>query len=102
MSKSVLGVVLTIVGVALMAIPGIGTALGLPLLTIGASSVGVAALIGIGLEIAGSLLLGPSIPKNALTQTAISRLYATLVTTEPRKWWPGQTSGGNDVRYEPL
>ena len=103
MSKSVLGVVLTIVGVALMAIPGIGTALGLPLLTIGASSVGVAALIGIGLEIAGSLLLGPSMPNaSALTQTALSRLYATLVTTEPRKWMLGQGAGGNDVRYEPL
>ena len=96
MSKSIIGIGLTIVGAALI-FTGIGAPLGLGAIAFGTTT--YAALVGLGLEIAGSLLLGPSVPKSALTNTAISRLYATLVTTEPRKIMFGITAGAADVRY---
>jgi hypothetical protein len=98
LSKSILRVGLLIAAVAVQFIPGIGQAVGAALLiSAGAATAG----IEIALVLAGSLLLGPSGPKGSLTNTAQGRLYATLVTTEPRKWWlGGPTAGGNDVRYQ--
>lgn len=102
MSKKVLGVVLTIAGVALMAIPGIGTALGLGVITLGAgATVAVGALIGLGLTIAGSLLMSPGKPKGLSTgQMGEQRLSATLIATEPRKSVFGHTAMATDARYQ--
>lgn len=92
MSKSILKIGLAVVGIVL-AIPTVGASLGLTAIALAAVEVGIA--------LASTILLGPSVPKGGLTQTALSRLYATLVTTEPRKWWVGgPTAGGNDVRYQ--
>jgi hypothetical protein len=97
LSKSILRVGLLIAAVAVQFIPGIGQAVGAALLiSAGAATAG----IEIALVLAGSLLLGPSGPKGSLTNTAQGRLYATLVTTEPRKIVFGNTAGGNDVRYQ--
>jgi hypothetical protein len=95
----VLGIVLTVVGVALLAIPGIGEAIGLPMIAAGISS---AAVIGIALEIAGSFLMGgASMPKIALSNAStIGRLQATFVTMTPRKIGFGITALANDVRYQ--
>jgi hypothetical protein len=96
----VLGIVLTVVGVALLAIPGIGEAIGLPMIAAGISS---AAVIGIALEIAGSFLMGgASMPKIALgTASTTGRLQATYVTMTPRKIvFGGPTAMANDVRYQ--
>ena len=90
MSKSILKIGLLIVGVVL-AIPTAGASLGLSTLAIAAIEVGIA--------LVSTLLLGPTMPKGNLTQTAISRLYATLVTTEPRKWMIGITAGPCEVRF---
>ena len=86
MSKSILKIGLAIVGIV-AAIPSLGLSL-----------VAVAA-IEIGVALVSTLLLGPSMPKGALTQTATSRLYATLVTTEPRKIMFGNTAGSCEVRF---
>lgn len=76
MSKSILGIGLAIVGTALLAIPGIGEAIGLPMIAAGISS---AAVIGLGLEIAGSMLLGPTVPKSSISPTSTSRLYVSPI-----------------------
>lgn len=101
MSKNILGVVLTIAGAALLFVPGIGTALGLGAISLGAGlgSIAVASLIGFGLEIAGSFLMGPSKPKG-LTTSPTDRLTATLIPGTPRKIWFGHTAGDTDVRYQ--
>ena len=87
MSKSIFRVVLSVAAIV-AAIPS----LGLSLVALAAVEVGIA--------LVSTLLLGPSAPKGSLTNTAQGRLYATLVTTEPRKIMFGNTAGGNDVRYE--
>ena len=97
MSKSILGIGLTIVGAALL-FTGIGAPLGLGAIAFGATTYG--AIVGLGLEIAGSLLLGPSVPKSSLTNTATQRLYATMVTTEPRKICFGEGAGTKCVRIK--
>jgi hypothetical protein len=96
MSKSILGVALLVVAVAAPYLAPI--ALGLAAGSLAA--IAVVAAIEVGVALAGTLLQGGG-PKGSLTNTAQGRLYATLVTTEPRKWWlGGPTAGGNDVRYQ--
>lgn len=100
MSKSVLSIGLSIVGIALFAIPGIGTALGLGALSILGATVSVAQVIGAGLLLASSVLLGPAKPKMpaSLNNGGIDRLYGRLDPTTPRKMLFGNTAGATDVR----
>jgi hypothetical protein len=91
MSKSILKIGLAIVGIVL-AIPTVGASLGLTAIALAAVEVGIA--------LASTLLLGPSVPKGDLTQTALSRLYATLVTTEARRIMFGTTASDTAVRYQ--
>lgn len=88
---------LAIVAVAIAApfvIPGLlGVAAG------SLAAIAATAAVEVGLSLLSGVIMAPSIPKS-LTQTATSRLYATLVTTEPRKTVFGITAGGNDVRYQ--
>jgi hypothetical protein len=91
MSKSILKIGLAIVGIVL-AIPTVGVSLGLTAIALAAVEVGIA--------LASTLLLGPSVPKGDLTQTALSRLYATLVTTEARRIMFGTTASDTAVRYQ--
>ncbi|MFA9200495.1 MAG: hypothetical protein ACEQR8_04795, partial [Cypionkella sp.] len=96
MSKKVLGIGLVIVGVALQVIPGIGQAIGLPMIAAGLSS---AAVIGLGLVVAGNFLIGPSKPKGLKTSNS-DRLFASLDPTTPRKIVFGDTAMATDVRYQ--
>lgn len=98
-AKGILGAVLVIAGVALQVIPGIGTALGLGMIAAGIST---ASVIGLGLVVAGSLLMGPAKPKfdTALTEKQTDRLTATLIPTTPRKIVFGHTALDTDVRYQ--
>jgi hypothetical protein len=95
-SKSVFSTVLTVVGFALLAIPGIGQAIGLPMIAAGISS---AAVIGVSLMVAGTLIAGAPKPK-ALSTSPTDRLTATLDPTTPRKIAWGNTALGCDVRYQ--
>ena len=92
-AKKILSGILMVAGIVL-AIPTVGASLGLSALAIGALEVGIA--------LTSSLLLGPSVPKTpgSLADGGRDRLYATLVTTEPRKIWLGHTAGATDVRYQ--
>jgi hypothetical protein len=100
MSKKVLGIGLAIVGFALMAIPGIGTALGLGVLSIAGASISVAAVIGVGLSLAGSFLMGPGKPRGLATSPT-DRLHATLDPNTPRKICMGKDVAlATDVRYQ--
>lgn len=90
MSKKILAIGLTIVGIVL-AIPTVGASLGLSALAIGA--------IEIGIAITESVLLGPAKPKVPKADPS-GRLYASLVPTTPRKIWFGNTAGATDVRYQ--
>lgn len=95
--KAVLAIALVAVAIAApYVIPGIlGVAAG------SLAAIAVTAAVEVGIALVSSAILGPSVPKSAaLTNTATSRLYATLVTTEPRKIWFGNTAGGTDVRYQ--
>lgn len=55
-----------------------------------------------GLMVAGSLLMGPSIPKLPASQANMQRerLQANLDVTAPRKILFGNTHGATDVRYQ--
>jgi hypothetical protein len=104
LSKKVLGVGLVIVGMALMMIPGVGTALGLGTIAIGAGmgSIAVATVVGMGLMIAGNMLMGPAVPKmpGSLKDGGRDRLFSTLDPGTPRKIAFGNTALANDVRYQ--
>jgi hypothetical protein len=99
MSKKIIGIALVVIGIALQAIPGIGQAIGLPLIAAGISS---ATVIGLGLVIAGSLLLGPSAAKipQSLVDGGRERLFNSLIPTTPRKIVFGNTAGATDARYQ--
>lgn len=93
--KAILTVALVAVAIAApYLVPALGIAAAGSL-----AAVAITAGIEVGIALVSSALLGPSIPKS-LTNTTTQRLYATLVTTEPRKWWLGLTAGGTDVRYQ--
>lgn len=94
-----MGIVLVVVGVALQLVPGIGQVLGTGLF-LGISGVSTAAVIGLGLTVAGNFLMGPTLPKGLNTNPR-DRLVATLVPTAPRKIaFGGPTALGNKVRYK--
>lgn len=90
MSKKILSIGLTIVGIVL-AIPSVGASLGLSALAVAAIEVGIA--------LTESLLLGPGKQRTPST-SANSRLFATLNTTTPRLIVFGDTAGGTDIRYQ--
>lgn len=95
--KAILAVAIVAVAIAApYVIPGIlGVAAG------SLAAIAATAAVEIGLALISSTVLGPTVPRtSALTNTALSRLYATLVTTEPRKITFGITAAGNDVRYQ--
>ena len=98
MSKKVLSIGLSIAGLALFAVPGIGAALGIgaKLLVAGLTA---SQLIGAGLMVASNFLLGPSKPK-ALKTAPSERLFASLDPTAPRKIVFGHTAMATDVRYQ--
>ena len=98
MSKKVLGIGLAIVGAALI-FTGVGAPLGTIALGAGLGSISVAALVGIGLSVAGSFLMGPGKPKGLSTGIS-DRLTATLIPTDPRKIVFGHTAMATDVRYQ--
>lgn len=101
MSKKVVGIVLTVASIALIA-TGVGAPLGLGTLGIalGAGAfISDAVLLGIGLGIAGSLLMGSVKPKGLRTGST-DRLTATLIPTDPRKIAFGITALATDVRYQ--
>lgn len=101
MSKKVLGIGLTVAGMALMFIPGVGQALGLAAIEIGLGLT-AATVVGMGLMFAGSMLIGPSVPKMpaSLANGGRDRLSATLDVRAPRKILLGKTAGATDVRYQ--
>ena len=100
MSSKVLSIGLTLVSFALMAIPGVGTALGIGMQVGLGLGITVAQAIGFGIAIAGSFLLGPAKPKGLGTNPA-DRLFANLDTTTPRKiCFGGPTALATDIRYQ--
>lgn len=103
MSKSVLEIGLSIVavGVAIFApelLPLIGPGLVSASGALTALGVAVVAATEIGIALVSSTLLGPAVPKS-LANNNVNRLYATLVTTEPRKIMFGVTASAARVRY---
>jgi hypothetical protein len=96
MSKKILGIGLLVVGAALMFIPGVGTALGLGMISLGAGlgSIAVASVIGLGLMVASSVLMGPQTPKmpKSLADGGRERLFVTLDPVTPRKIVFGNTA----------
>lgn len=100
-AKQVFGAVLTVVGVALIA-TGIGAPLGTIALGAGLGTISVASIVGMGLLLTSSLLLGPAIPElpNSLANGGRDRLYANLDPTTPRKIVFGETAAATDVRYQ--
>lgn len=97
MSKSIIGLAFNFAALALMFIPGVGTALGLGMKAI-ALGMNAAQLIGTGLMLASSVLLGPKKPTMPRTQPS-DRLYAQLDPSSPRKIAFGVTALAADVRY---
>ena len=94
--KAVLAVALVAVAVAA---PYVLPAL-IPGLVAGSlGAIALTAAVEIGVALVSSAVLGPSIPKSAsLAQTSAERLYATLITTEPRKAMFGITAQPTDLR----
>lgn len=101
MSKSIIGFGLAIVGIALIA-TGIGAPLGTIALGAGLGSISVASVIGVGLLVASSVLIGPAVPKmpGSLSDGGRSRLSASLDPVAPRKIVFGETAMATDVRYQ--
>lgn len=97
-AKSIIGGALTLVGVALT-MTGIGAPLGMAISSIGLSW---ATVIGVGLMVAGSVLMGPAVPKmpGSLQGGGTQRLHASLDPGTPRKILLGKTAGETDVRYQ--
>lgn len=97
MSKKVLAIGLAVVAIAIpFAGPAIAGVLGIT------GALGTALLVAgleAGIALTQSVLIGPSVPKIPQTNP-ISRLYATLDTTTPRKIVFGSTALPTDVRYQ--
>lgn len=100
-SRKILGVGLAVVGVALIA-TGIGAPLGTIALGAGLGSISVATVVGMGLMVASSMLMGPAVPKmpGSLQDGGRQRLHASLDLRAPRKIVFGETAAAADVRYQ--
>ena len=84
---------------ALMLVPGIGQALGPLAMKIGLGMT-VGTVVGMGLLVAGSMLMGPGIPKpKALNTTPTDRLHASLDPRAPRKMVFGITAMPKDMHF---
>lgn len=80
---------------------GIGAPLGSIALGAGLGSISVASALGVGLMVASSVLLGPSMPKMpaSLADGGRDRLHANLDPTTPRKFvFGGPWAMRSDVR----
>lgn len=88
MSKSIIGIGLALVA---FAIPVVGPMIGLSVLAIAATQVGIA--------LTATLLLGPKTPSLPKTNP-IDRLYANLDIGAPRKIIFGHTAMPTDMRYQ--
>lgn len=103
----VLKVVATVVGVAALVVPGVGSLIGSALISVGVGA-GIATAIVTGLGIAafsagistltGALGLGPKPPKQSLAST--DRLRASLDPRASRKIVFGRTGANTDVHYQ--
>jgi hypothetical protein len=84
MSKSFLRTTLTLAGTVAMFIPGIGTI----------AKIGIT----LGLAVLNATLLAPN--KAKTSPSAVNRLQASLVPTQPREFVFGTTALATDVRYQ--
>lgn len=95
MSKKIIAIGLAVVAIAVPFVAPV--ALGLAVGSFAALA--VTAALEVGIALASSILIGPSVPK--LPQTnPVDRLYANLDTTTPRKFVFGYTAAATDVRYQ--
>ena len=103
----VLKVVATVVGVAALVIPGVGSVIGSALISVGVGAgVATAIVAGLGMaafsaglkSLAGAIGLGPKPPQVSAAST--DRLQANVNTRASRKIVFGRTAANTDVHYQ--